>query len=118
MNTKFFIITIALILMFPNSFSVGASSQNQILQVQNPGHIITPSGNKHDSKAMDWTFDWSYDDSVHHHNQSDDDNKSHHFHYDRFSKKRSRILLSILFKILLLITHISSLLFASIHILH
>jgi hypothetical protein len=50
--------------MFPKSFSVNISSQNQTLQVQNPAYIITPSGNKYNNKAMDWTFDWSYDDSV------------------------------------------------------
>ena len=119
MNTKIFIIPIALILMFPQSISVGASSQNQLLHVQNEGHIITPTDNNHNNKAMDWTFDGSFDDTVHHSNSnSDDDNKSHHFHYDRINKKKNWILLSILLKILLLLTHISSLVFASIHLLH
>ena len=106
--------------MFPQSVSIGASSQKQVLHVQNQVNVITPTDNKqHNNKPMDWTFDWSYDDSVHHsHNQSDDDNKSHHFHYDRFYKNRKRILFSILLKIILLITHISSLVYASIHILH
>ena len=121
MNTKILIISIALILLLPQSVSVGASSQKQVLHVQYQGNVITPTdyNKQHNSKTMDWTFDWSYDNSVHKsHNQSDDDNKSHHFHYDRFCKNRKRILLSILFKIILFLTHTSSLVFASIHILH
>ncbi len=120
MNTKIFIISIALIVMFPQSISVGASFQKQLLPVQNQTHIITPADNKHhNDKAMDWTFNWSFDDGVHHgHNQSGDDNKSHHFHYDRFFKNRKRILFSFLLKILLVIAHLSSLIYASINILH
>jgi hypothetical protein len=111
--------SIAVILMFPQSVSVGASSQAQVLHIPNEEHVITPSDNKHNNKAMDWTFDWSFDNTVHHsHNQSDDDNKSHHFHYNRFSKNRKRILVNILLKILLIITHVSSIAYASIHILH
>jgi hypothetical protein len=105
--------------MFPQSVSVGASFQRQILPLQNIDRVVAPSDNKNNNKPLDWTFDGAYLDTVHHsHNQSDDDNKSHHFHYDRFSKKRNRILLSILIKIILFVTHISSLLFASLHILH
>jgi hypothetical protein len=105
--------------MFPQSVSIGASSQKQEAHIQNEVHLIAPTGNKNNNRAMNWTFEGSFDDTVHHsNNNSDDDNKSHHFQYDRFNKKRNSVLLTSLLKILLLITHISSLVCALIHILH
>lgn len=119
MNTKLLLILIILILMFPQSASIGASFQIQIIHVQNHMQVITPDNNKQNHGLdLDLTFDWSYTDSVHHGHQSDGDNKLHHFHYNRFLKSRKRKLFSILFKILLVITYISSLLSASIHMLY
>ena len=119
MNTKILIMSIALILMFPQTTSVGASFQKPNFHIQNQAHINIPPGSKepHD-KASDITFDWTYNDFVHHSHNNDDENKTHHFHYDRLLKNKNRILLGILIKLLLVITHLSSILYATLHLMH
>ena len=104
--------------MFPQSTSIGASLQNQSVGGQNPTQVIRANNNKQTNTTnMNLAFDWSYTDSDHSH-QSDGEHKLHHFHYDRYFKSRRKMLLRILFKTLLVISHISSLLFASMHILY
>jgi hypothetical protein len=119
MNTKLFIISIALILMFPQKTSIGAATQKEGFQAPAQQHISAPQNNKQNhTKSIDFTFDGSYSDSIHNSHNNDDDNKTYHFHYNRFQKHRNRILLSILLKMLLTITHLSSLIFATMHLLH
>jgi hypothetical protein len=107
--------------MFPLSISEGAAFQKHSFHAPAEAHIEAPShSEQHDSKDKTWALDWSYDDDSYHHNRlhADDDNKSHYFHYERFWRSRYRVLLSVLFKILLAIIHICSLVCATVHLLH
>lgn len=103
--------------MCPLSVSEGASFQKQVLHIPTQANTSTPSNKQHNSKEK-MALDWSYVDSDHDTHHSEDDDKSHHFHYDRFWRRRHRMLFSIFFKIFLTITHICSLICATIHLAH
>ncbi|MEO6488939.1 MAG: hypothetical protein ABIO04_03280 [Ferruginibacter sp.] len=114
MNTKILLLTIILLIVFPNAISVDASNQKEILNLEIPA---SPSDNKQQDRSMDWTLAWSYeDDSTH--SQPTEDGKSHHFHFDRICKNRRKIAVIALMKIFLLIIHTSSFLYSLIHLLH
>ena len=104
--------------MFPQTTSNGASIQEQSIPGQNHIQVLVPENNNQIPKsALDWTFDWSFTDSLQDH-QADGDHKLHHFHFERFSKSRRKMLLSILFKVLLIICYLSCLLYGSSHLLY
>ncbi len=104
--------------MIPQSISIAAYLQRPVLPNQNDGHVNYALSNKQsNTKPMDWTFEMSFK-SYHQQSPPEEIIKSHRFHYGRYRRSRKRIFIILLFKILLLITHVGVLLHSLIHILH
>lgn len=118
MNTKILFLTIALSLGFPYSVSTGAVNQKHLIAVEIPMNHKTESNSRADSRPVNFPFDQYYDSFTHHTGQSEEEQHSHHFHYDRLYKIRKRILWIIFVKTFLLIMHVSSFLYFTMHIFY
>ena len=118
MNTKILISCIALTLLLIQYNSMGASHQKHILDFENPTNAKTPPGNNSSNDVpLDWTINGHHVYQTMGH-QTDHDDQTHKFHYDRFHRNRNRIIVILVIKFLLIITHICTFLCASIHLLH
>lgn len=117
MNTKIFISLFAFALVFLQHHSIAASHQKHLMTFGNNANSRIPVNNKQDKDIpLDWTFNWQA--AYHQIHQQDHDDQTHKFHYEKFSKHRSRILVIIMIKLLLLVTHVSTFLCTSLHLLH
>ena len=100
--------------------SSSVASDNHNLKIANRSEknieanmVATPS-QQQTNNNLPFGIDWSdiphQDQAGHGHSHSnDDDGKSHHFHFEHFAHSRRNRILSIVGKVILLVTFISSL---------
>ncbi len=120
MNSKFFFIVAIFLFLVPAIVSTGSNSNNTTSQ--------TKAGNDHDFTAPDdqhhnsipWSLELpnNFNQNAGGNHNSDEDGKSHYFHFNRYQKRRCRALACFVAKIILLITHLCSLLSGFVHITH
>ncbi len=124
MNTKILLLAIFFILSVPAKLSIGSYNQPGVKQTNALENTLivmqAESSLAYTNEPTPWgiTFPNNYSQGHHTSHNADDDGKSHHFHFNRFQKRRSRNLLCLIAKIILLITHALSFLACVNHIIH
>ncbi len=119
MNSKFLFIVAFLLFLVPAIFSIGSNSNNTISQTRTVNdHDLTAPDNQHHNIVL-WGLELpnNYQGTSGNHH-SEEDGKSHYFHFNRLHKRRCKAVFCFLAKIILLVTHLSTLFTGFIHLTH
>ncbi len=116
MNTKSLLLITFFLLFFCQTISSGNILQNQSDQLIQTNYNTCQTNTPPINKTWDWNMEMINNGVVNKcHPNSDDDGKSHRFHFERYARHRSRLILCLLGKLILSVIHLTSLIICCIH---
>jgi hypothetical protein len=125
MNTKYIILLAASLLFSSTAFSVTTNKKSSfissvipgIVDVTEPIPLSIPKDDKSKHQPDDWESRHQKTKSGQHH--SEEDGKHHHIHFHRLTEKgRRKHILLVIAKLILIISHLSVLLYVFMHSIH